>query len=125
MAAVSGNQGKALVGSSTISELSSWNMDDDAGVQTYNAYAGAGWQRSVAGNRKVTGSVEGFYDPNGPIDAILTNGAVVMLRLYENATKYAQGYARLSKISRSANLGTAEPEKWSASFESEGAWSYN
>ena len=56
-------------------------------------------ETSVAGVRKITGSISGFYDPNdsGGQDAIIT-GATVALDLYYDGTSSGDDYDAFSAV---------------------------
>lgn len=121
---ISGNQGYAMVGSSEIEELTGWTMDRDPGTQTYNAHSGAGWQKTTTGNKKISGTITGKYDPDDPVDSQIATDSLVTLQLHHTSTDYWTGSARLGAINLSANIDTGEVQSWTCAFESDGAWSH-
>jgi len=121
---ISGNSGKVLAGTSTIAELTQWEAELAKDTQTYNSQDGGVWQKTVAGNKKLSGTLTGKYDPDEPIDAVLDSDAIVALRLYQNSLKYISCQARLGSLNFSANMDTGEPEEWTCTFESDGAVSF-
>ena len=121
--AIHGNQGKALLGSSTIAQLTKWSCEIDLGIVNYVAVSGAGWQRSVRGNKKASGSLTGKYDPDSPIDTVIDGDNLVSLVLYHNATqRWISMTALLGKQTFSAEID-GHPgviQEWECAFESDG-----
>lgn len=124
---ISGNRGSVLLGSCHISELTDFTYTFDRGLKMYNAYSGGGWQRSVLGNKKVTGTIKGKYDSSDPIDVVLNTDSLVTLRLIFDSSpnEYMQGEARLGSITFNVNLDTGDVQDWSCPFESDGVWSFS
>lgn len=123
-AGIHGNQGKALVGSSTIAQLTGWTCDIDLGIVTYVAVSGAPWQRAVRGNKKASGTIKGKYDPNSPIEAVINTDSLIALVLYHNATqRWISMTGLIGKITYAAEIdgqpGTIQ--EWTATFESDGS----
>ena len=123
MAALHGNQGKALVGSSTIAELTGWTADIDLGIATYVAVSSAPWQKVVRGNKKGSGTIKGKYDAAFPIEAVINTDSIIACVLYHNASqRWISFSAMIGKISYSAEIdgqpGTIQ--EWNATFESNG-----
>lgn len=121
---ISGNSGKVLVATSTIAELTQWEAELAKDTQTYNSQDGGVWQKTVAGNKKLSGTLTGKYDPDEPIDAVLDTDALVALQLHQNTSKFISCQARLGNLNFSANIDTGEPEEWTCTFESDGAVSF-
>ena len=121
---VHGNQGKVLLGSSTIALLTKWTSDIDLGIVTYNAQQGAGWQQTVRGNKKASGTLTGKYVLSDPIDSKINIDTLVTLVLYHDPSqRWISMSARTGKLSFSANLEgqPGEIQEWSCSYESDGA----
>lgn len=124
---ISGNRGKVLLGSCTISELTDFSFAFDRGLKLYNAYSGFGWQRSVLGNKKVNGTIKGKYDSSDPIDVVLNTDNLVTLQLFfdRDPIEKLYGSARLGTIQYEVNLDTGDIETWSCAFESDGPWQFS
>ncbi len=118
---ISGNEGKVMVGSSTIAELTQWDAELGKDTQTYNAQSGGEWQKTVAGNKKLSGTLTGKYDPNDPIDAVLDTDDLVALELNQTSAKRINCQARLGNLSFNVNIDTGEIQEWTCAFESDGA----
>lgn len=124
---IPGRLGKVIAGSCTIAEVTDYNYTFDRGLKMYNAYSGFGWQRSVIGNKKVSGTIKGKYDSSDPIDVALNTDNLVQLYLYFDHTlnKNMGGAARLGNLQFTVNLDTSDIEEWTCTFESDGAWSFS
>ena len=121
--ALHGNQGKVLLGSSTIAELTGWTMKLAQGVATYVAVSSGGWQRTVRGNKKGSGTLKGKYVATAPIDTMLQTDSIVALVLYHNASqRWKSTSAMMGEIDYGATIDgqPGEVQEWSCSFESDG-----
>lgn len=119
-----GNQGKALVGSSTVAQLTGWTCDLDLGIAVYNAVSGGPWQRAVRGNKKASGTIKGKYDVNAPIDSVLNTDSIISLVLYHNASqRWISLTVLIGKISYTVEVDgqPGSVQEWAATFESDGA----
>lgn len=123
---ISGKLGYVVVGSCTIAELTEWNATLDKDLKMYNSRSGGGWQKTVVGNKKVTGSIKGKYDSGDPIDAQLNTDSLVSLslRFDSSPAEYLFGSARLGSLEFTVNNDTGDIEEWTCNFESDGSWSF-
>ena len=121
---IHGNQGKILVGSSTIAELTKWEGTLAKNLVTYTSQDGAPWQKTVTGNKAFSGTITGKYDPDDPIDAVLDTDALVALRLHQNSAKYVDLQARLGDLSFTDDIDGNAIQEWTCTFESDGAVSF-
>jgi len=92
-----------------------------------NSRSGGGWQKTVIGNKKVSGTIGGKYDSSDPIDVQLNTDALVSLSLYFDSSPSERlfGSARVHNIRFTTNLDTGAIEEWKADFESDGSWSFS
>lgn len=118
----SGNQGYISLNSCDVQELTHWTMDYPFGVGTYNARSGAGWQKTVSGNKKISGTLTGKFTPGNDIRTNIDSTSILPLVLNLDASSYWSGNARISNIKMSSNIDTGEPQEWTADYESHGAW---
>lgn len=121
---IHGNQGKAVVGGSTIAELTGWTCKRSLGIVNYIGQSAAGEQRSVRGNKKSSGTIKGKYDPSDPIDSKLQTDSYVTLVLYHNASqRWKTVVALIGDIDYTVEIdghpGTIQ--EWSATWESDSA----
>ena len=121
---IHGNEGKILVGSSTIAELTKWEGTLAKNLVMYTSQDGAPWQKTVTGNKAFSGTITGKYDPDDPIDAVLDTDALVALRLHQNSAKYVDLQARLGDLSFTDDIDGNAIQEWTCTFESDGAVSF-
>lgn len=121
---ISAKLGYVIVGSCTIAELTEWTATLDKGLKTYNSRSGGGWQKTVIGNKKISGTLRGKYDSGDPIDAQLNTDSLVSLVLCFDSSPQERlyGSARLGSLEFTVNNDTGDIEEWSCSFESDGSW---
>jgi hypothetical protein len=122
---ISGNQGYAKIGGSGIAEITDWTATLDYGVKTYvgqhNVVGGIGYQATVQGNTKCSGSCNGLFDPNYAPGVTLGKGALVQLQLFLNfPTSFVSFLGRIATRTIGANINTGDPVPFSATFESDG-----
>lgn len=123
--AISGNQGRVIVGGSTIAEIVGWDGTLDFGVKTYVAQSAVsgnvGYQKTVQGNTKMSGSIRGLLDPNYAPATVLASGALVSLLLYEQyPNNYFSMQARIGTRTAGADFNSGDPIPFTATFESDG-----
>ncbi len=121
--AVSGKNAKIMVGSCSIGEATEWTGNLDLGVFNYQSANGQGWQKTIRTNKKLSGTLKGFYDADYPIDAVLNVDTYVSLKLYftVSGNKYINcPLALTGAISFTGNMNSAGAEEWTCNFESDG-----
>ena len=121
---VSGKNGKVMVGSCSVGEVTDWTATYDQGTFTYQSANGGGWQKVIRTNKKVSGTIKGFYDTEYPIEAVTVGDSLVALKLYFSVSGgkylYVPG-AMLGPITYTVNMNTGAAEEWSCTFESDGS----
>jgi hypothetical protein len=123
---ISGNQGSVIANSSSIAELIKWAYDEEDSGQDYNAVSGLHtdgkvYNKTVEGNKKANGSIEGKYDSGNPIGAVLTVGALITLVLYQSKpNNYYSFQARIRKIHKEADIDSAAVQPFTADYVSDG-----
>ncbi len=131
--AISGNQGFVLAGGSRVAEITGWDATIDYGTKNYVAQSSTlntgggnyvGFNKTVQGNEKMSGTIKGYLDPAFPIASILVGGALVALVLYESYYGSPQSYysltARIGTRTAGADIMTGEPVPFTATFDSDG-----
>ena len=130
--AISGNQGFVLAGGSRIAEVTGWDATTDYGTKNYVSQSSVfgsgnnytGYNKTVQGNTKMSGTIKGYLDPNFAVGSVLVGGALVALVLYEDYYSTPQSYwaltARIGTRTGGADIMTAEPVPFSATFDSDG-----
>jgi len=124
--ALSGNAGKVLIGGSAVAEISKWKATVDRGLKTYGAQSGVsggvGWEKTLVGTHKCSGSFEGYFDPNFAIGTQADVDTLVTLSLYLNyPSAYITGSARIASRDLSADIDTGDPEPLAYNFQYHGA----
>lgn len=124
--AVSGNSGKVILGGSVIAEISKWKATIDRGLKTYGAQSGVvsgvGWEKTLVGTHKCTGSFEGYFDNNYAPGTLADVDTLVTLSLYlVYPSAYITGSARISTHDLSADIDTGDPEPFTYNFQFHGA----
>lgn len=125
MAAQSGNQGYISLGSSDIQELKFWDSNLNKNLKTYGSRSGAGWTQNIIGNKTMSGTIRGNYDPTDPINDHVDTDGLVALELHLDENDYYSFNARLGEIQLSSDLDTGDPQEWSCTYESSGAVTFN
>jgi hypothetical protein len=88
MAGESGKNGKVLVGSTTVAEVTGWTLNRTSNNPSWGSSSVAGEKQRVAGVKDATGSFDFKYDPADRIHSAISEGDAVTLNLYTNATDY-------------------------------------
>lgn len=125
MAICCGSEGYVEADSSDILTLSSWEMTKTRNINAFRIRSGSGWQSTCVGTKAITGTLTGKVDCADNIQSILDTDNLVALVLYHNAGHNWSGNARISEISYTVDLDSNEPQEWTASFESDGVWTYS
>lgn len=116
MSIVSGQYGTAKIGTTVVSEIKQWSLNK--GINIYDAASAEtpgtdGYQR-VKGRRNHTGSMSGYWDPDGP--PAFDEGDTVALKLYPIAGSYYPVSALIENVNIDVNIETGEPETWTSQF---------
>lgn len=102
MPAIQGFNGKVMVGTDQVADLSSWEVEIEADDLDDTEF-GDTWTAIVPGLKSWSGSFEGSWnmgDTNGQkaLQDSLLNGTPVTLKLYTNASNYYSGTAYITSI---------------------------
>lgn len=125
--AVSGKNASIMVGSCSIGEATEWSGNVDLGTFTYQSANGGGYQKVIRTNKKISGSLKGFYNKDYPIDAVLNVDTYVTLKLYLTVTdnKYINIPSALTgQVTFTGNMNSAGAEEWTCTFESDGPFTF-
>ena len=88
MAGFSGKNGKVLVGSTTVAEVTGWTLNPTSNNPAWGSSSVAGQKQRVAGVQDCNGSVNFKYDTSSRQHATIKRGDLVTLNLYVNATDF-------------------------------------
>ena len=123
--AISGNQGSCKLGGSQIAEFTKFDGTIDYGVKTYVAQSGVsggvGYQKTVLGNAKCSGTVEGLFDPNYPVGTIFNKGALISMTMYlSSTTSFVSFQGRIATRTLGFDINSGDPQPFTGTFESDG-----
>lgn len=126
MALISGKYAEALIGSCEFMEFESWEFDGGYDVLEVPVRSAGGWMATVESVGSGRGTITGYIDPDAPITATLTSGALVTLVLRTRSAAdgglvKASGTARLGKFQIAANR-SGEPQSVTIPFTADGPW---
>jgi hypothetical protein len=88
MATFSGKDGKILIGSTTLAEITGWTLTTSSNNPAYASSATAGHKTRRGGVKDFTGSIQAKIDPADPLTNDFDEGSMVTLLLYLNATDF-------------------------------------
>ena len=126
MAVLSGVLAKIMIGSSTVIECVSWNINFEAAVSPYASCNTAGYRKRTTGVKDCTGEISGLIDSSDHIFNYFTEGDEVTLLLYKDATTYHSIPAVIENVNEGDyDRDSSDPVRWSASFGGNGAPSKN
>lgn len=124
--AISGVNSKVLTGTTDMDVIGG-TFDVETGEIDTTTTADAGWEDSIDGPKKVSGSFDFFWNPSkSPFSSVqkLTPGASTTvfptLKLYIDADNFATGTARITKLSKKST--TKEGVIFTATFVSKQTW---
>jgi hypothetical protein len=129
MATNSGTAGSVVWvsgGTAVVGEIREWSATVEQNLPETTAF-GDSWREYTPGIRGVTGKFGGWEDGADTIQgsvraAIIGGSAAVMLRLYENSTKYLSGSAYISTWEPGTSIEGVATTNFS--FTGTGTWSY-
>jgi len=120
MAVESGKNGTAKIGSTALVDITHWTLEKSVATTRYASNSTAGYKATVAGVRMASGTIDGKWD--GSAVSTIIDGTSASLLLYLNATEFYTVPAIISKFSITVDIDNGSVTGFSASFESNGAW---
>lgn len=119
MAAVSGQYGKVVIGSSCIAEVDKWSADRECIVHDYATCTtpGNGGMGRLAGRRRHQVNVEGILDATSgnEIEDYMEEGDTVTLKLYYTATRYYTGSGVVESVNvPDVDIVEGAPVRWTS-----------
>jgi hypothetical protein len=122
---LSGQDGRVLVGSCNLSELTAWDLDIDANVQQWFPASAGGWAKAIAGPKSGSGSFTVAVSDEDTTQENFSEGDCVTLYLYHNTDGSVQhsGSAVISGVSTGADL-SGPVQMMTYRFTTTGAWTH-
>lgn len=127
MATLSGKLGKVLVGAVTVQEVTEWTFNPTSNNPSYATGspatpANAGYKQRVVGVQDGSGTINGKYDSDNPVQDILWTGLPVTLKLYVDATHFYVVPAVIDSLNAGAEQDEGAIVEWSADFSINGKY---
>ncbi len=122
MATASGQYGKVLISSSSLTECMKWSFSRSVPDHPHGTSATAGYKKRTAGTKDGTGTMEGLQDPAASITLFIDVGSNVTLLLYETAALFWTVPALITKMDVEVDIDDGAPVPWNADFGIQGAW---
>lgn len=114
---ISGKEGKvALSTPSDLAHVTLWTMDQSDSAPAWNSSSTGGHKTRKSGVRDATGTVEGKYDQDDPIENRLGVGSAVTLYLHQRADRKITVAALVTGLTLNVNIDSGEIESWTASW---------
>lgn len=126
MATESGKNGKVMIGAATVAEITGWRWTRTSNNPAYASSGTSGRKTRVAGVADSSGSVDFKRDFADTVESEgITEGALVTLLLYLNATTYHSVPAIIDSLSDEVDINDGETVSGSFDFSETGAPSVN
>jgi hypothetical protein len=120
MATESGKDGKILIGSTPIADITRWTLAKSAHLGRYASSSSPGFKKSVSGVKSASGTIEFKWDSAAP--SPITEGTAVTLKLHTNATEFFTVPAVIEEFRLEVDIDTGEVTAGTARYSSDGAW---
>lgn len=122
-----GKYGQIEAGPSQITHATSWTMDIVTDAEQFATFGAAGYKYGSVGTRSATGTLEGPYDYDEPIEDMLLVGRNVELTLYLRTAlgggeKKLVVPAQITGITYNVDSDSASRVGWTATWQSNGPW---
>ncbi len=124
MAAYSGQNGKVLVGSTTLAEITGWKFDPSVFVDVWASSTSPGFKKRLAGVKDATGSFDFKVDDTSEQWDTFDEGDSVTLKLYLDGTKFFTVPAIIDKLSFAVDINDGPAVTGTATFGSNGTYTY-
>ncbi len=127
MAAYSGQNGKVLTGSTAIAEVTGWKFDPKCNIDKWASSTTPGSKKGVAGVKDGGGSFDFKVDDTTEqylLASPIKEGESHTLKLYLNATDFFLVPCFIESCSWGADMNDGPAVVGSATFTTNGAWTY-
>lgn len=116
----SGKSGAVKISSTSVGEVLKWTARKTAVVDVFGSSESAGYQKSIAGRKGISGTIEGKWDSAAA--APILEGASVTLQLYLNATELLTVPAIMEEFEITVDINTGVANAFRANYQSTGAY---
>lgn len=122
MATISGKNGKVLIGTTALAEITDWTFHTTSVNHAYASSSTGGYRQRVAGVKDGSGSIGFKLDPADPITDDFDEGSSVTLLLYIDATHFYSVPAVVDSIQLAVDISSGDVLGGTAVFSANGAW---
>ncbi len=123
MSALSGKDGKIVIGSTSVAEIRSWRLTTSAANPEYGSSASGGYKTTSPGIKSGRGSARYVLNTSDPLTAHFEEGDLVTLLLYVDDSHYYTVPARIESLSVEVDIDeTREVVGGTFEFKTHGAW---
>jgi hypothetical protein len=122
MATISGKNGKVLIGSTALAEITDWTFHTTSVNHAYASSSTGGYRQRVAGVKDGGGSIGFKLDPADPITDDFDEGSSVTLLLYIDATHFYSVPAVMDSIQLAVDISSGDVLGGTAMFSANGPW---
>lgn len=116
----SGKDGSVKIGSTSVGEITKWTFSKSSTVTQFGSSESAGYKKAISGTRFGSGTIEGKWD--SALASTVADNVSATLKLYTNATEFYSVPAIISNFALTVDIDTGVPNAFTASFETNGAW---
>jgi hypothetical protein len=122
MATISGKDGKVLIGSTPLAEITDWTFHTTSVNHAYASSSTGGYRQRVPGVKDAAGNIGFKLDPTNPITDDFDEGSAVTLLLYLDATHFYTVPAVIDTIQLAVDISSGDVLGGTAMFSASGAW---
>ena len=119
MAVITGKDGSVSVGTTNVTQITSWSISIEADTLEYTNFGSGGWKENMGSLKSWSGSIEGFADTAQA--ATIAVGTEVDITLVEGGTGSSTYTGAAIVTSKSVDASTAELVTVSFDFTGSGA----
>jgi hypothetical protein len=120
MATISGKNGRIKIGSTTLADITLWQLTTKAGNPAYASSATQGWKTRREGVRDASGTVRFKLDLADPITDDFDEGDAVTLLLHLDATRFYTVPAIIDSLAWEVDINDGDVIGGVAEFSSTG-----
>ena len=120
MAAVTGCNGKVLVGASTVAIINSWSFNPTVNIDKFGHSGSGCWKDAVAGTKDGSGSFDAKLDTADEFYDVFEVGDAVTLKLYITATLFYTVQALIEGYTIEVDIDDGNATTVSVDFQAKG-----
>ena len=116
VAGISGKDGKVLIGTTAIAEVTGWRFTKTANNPSWASSDTGGFKTRVAGVKDGSGSIDFKYSPTAEQHTVIGEGTMVTLILHRNGSKTLTVKAIIDSVSDEVDINDGDAVSGSADF---------